>query len=74
MAAPRYRTLVKIRIRPARRIFIDGNQYIINQCKPLPLPLNVQGKERVMEYDTGSAVSCISYDTYLKLYNIIKLM
>lgn len=51
-----------------RRQIVNINQFTLSECKPVKITLNVQGENIDMECDTGSAISCISYDSYKKLF------
>ncbi|XP_052740894.1 uncharacterized protein K02A2.6-like [Bicyclus anynana] len=49
------------------------NNLSIQQCKPIEVTLNIQGQDLTMECDTGSAVSCISYNLYKRKFSDLKL-
>ncbi|XP_061704165.1 uncharacterized protein K02A2.6-like [Cydia pomonella] len=54
-------------------VIADLNQISIADCKPIYIPINVQGKLLEMECDTGSALSCISYRQYQQLFSNLNL-
>ncbi|KAG7301015.1 hypothetical protein JYU34_015388 [Plutella xylostella] len=45
------------------------NQLCLSGYKPVSLPINVDGHRLRMELDTGSAISCISKETYDSLFS-----
>ncbi|XP_063534490.1 uncharacterized protein K02A2.6-like [Cydia strobilella] len=55
---------------------VQFNVFNVNdifQCKPFMLPIKLEGNLVEMEVDTGSAISCINGDLYLKLFSHLPL-
>lgn len=54
-------------------ICIDFNQLTLGQCKPIMISVNIQNKTVAMECDTGSAVSCISFELYKQWFSSLQM-
>lgn len=53
--------------------YTNINTLSATQCKPIIITLNVHGKDVQMECDTGSAVSCISYELYKNQFHDLEM-
>ena len=54
-------------------VIVSINSLSINQCNPIMISLNVNNRNIEMECDTGSAISCISYQMYKRMFPTIKI-
>ncbi|CAK1597369.1 unnamed protein product [Parnassius mnemosyne] len=54
-------------------VMVCINQLSVSHYKPLFISLTVHGRDVQMECDTGSAVSCISYELYKQQFSNLKL-
>ncbi|XP_045449691.1 uncharacterized protein K02A2.6-like [Melitaea cinxia] len=54
-------------------VIVPINRLSIGQCKPIMISLCVQGYDLKMECDTGSAISCINYQLYQKMFSNLQI-